>query len=305
MSCALFRPISIGLALFTAVLISKGAGAGEFEGALSTIYEGDAFFEGPSWDAATGSLYFTAFPHQSASPAIFRMDRTGIVEKWIEEPGGANGTFISEAGFLYAALSRAHRLVRYRIGAEGSRARETLAEGKWSQPNDLFVTRKGDIYFTDPDFQKRRDGSVYRRAVNGTVSRVAQSPLPNGVLLSPDEKTLYLSDSELRRWISHDVGVDGTLGPPRVFFDPSLAPGDDPDGMTVDEKGTLYLCGRGGLWVVSALGEAKDFLSVPSFCSNVAFGGDDWRTLFITGDRGVYRVTARAKGAGIFRARRG
>jgi gluconolactonase len=183
-------------------------------------------------------------------------------------------------------------------------------EGKrLNSPNDLVYRSDGALYFTDPPFGLPKFHADPRRElpyagvfllkdgrltlVNGDLSG------PNGVALSPDEKTLYVGDWDLERKVvmRHDVRADGTLGPGRVFADFTGETGDDAiDGLKVDRAGNVYICGPGGLWIVSPEGRRLGLLRLPENPHNIAFGEADGRTLFIAAQTGVYRVRLGVEG---------
>jgi gluconolactonase len=265
---------------------------------LTVEYEArGTFFEGPTFDPKTGKLYFTAFT--SKSTQILRLDRRGEASVWLDRTEGVNGTCLSAEGRLLGAQVYGHRVMSYAIGDKGpSDTRVLLFDKTLNQPNDLCEAPDGTIYFTDPDFNKRKTSAVYKLARDGKVTRIlTDMPTPNGIKTSPDGKTLYISDSYDKHWKSYPIKKDGTVGPGKVFFDPGNKDRRSPDGMTVDEKGNLYFTGRGGVWVVSAEGKALGLIAVKEFASNACFGGKDGKTLFITGQDRVYSLQMTVRGA--------
>jgi gluconolactonase len=107
---------------------------------------------------------------------------------------------------------------------------------------------------------------------------------------------LYVADSHQKLWMSYPINPDGTLGAGGVFFNPNVASTRDPDGMTIDERGNLYLTGRGGIWIVSKYEIAVAFIEISEFCSNVTFGGAQGKTLFITCQDKVYALDMLVRG---------
>ena len=95
---------------------------------------------------------------------------------------------------------------------------------------------------------------------------------------------------------AHPIKDDGTVGPGELFFDPKTENRGDPDGMTIDEHGNLYFTGRGGVWAVDPAGKALGFIPVPEFCSNVTFGQEDGRTLYLTCSKKVYALEMKVRG---------
>ncbi len=264
---------------------------------LEQVYADDAFFEGPTWDPTTAHLYFTAFA--GSKTQILRLDRPGRATVWLDGSAGANGTFLSLDGRLLAAQAFGHRLVSHTIGPRGSTAMAILAADKtWHQPNDLCQTSNGNIYFTDPDFRNRKDSAIYLLRPDGSLAKIITNmSVPNGIIASLDGKTLYASDSHEKLWRSYAIADDGTVDEGKVFFDPNTENRRDPDGMTIDAQGNLYLTGRGGVWVVNGEGKSLGLIPTTEFCTNATFGGPDGKTLYLTCDKRVYALEMTVTGA--------
>eukprot|EP00913_Durusdinium_trenchii_P023363 g21941.t1 len=266
---------------------------------LVEVYADPRFFEGPTADPKTGTLYFTAFGKDNQQ--ILRLDGPGKVTVWLDKTEGVNGTFLSKNGRLLGAQAFGHRVMSYDFGKDGPTTRKVLLYDKTlNQPNDVCQAPNGDIYFSDPDFKKRKTSAVYRLAPNGKTTKVVTDmPVPNGVITSLDGKTLYVGDSHLMLWRSYPIKSDGTVGPGKVFFHPKTALKIAPDGMTIDEKGNLYFSGCGGVWVVQPDGEPLGLIPVPEFCSNAGFGGKDGKTLYLTCSKKVYSLRMNVRGGRI------
>lgn len=239
------------------------------------------------------------------------------------EPG-SNGMTVDSEGRLTIA-GHARRQV-YRIDDNNIRGPITvLADSfkgkKLNSPNDLTYRSDGSLYFTDPPYglptQSDQDpekslavNGVYRlpHATSITADSSPQAeplqlltdelPRPNGIVFSPDEHYLYVSNSEPNRfWMRYPVKADGTLGKGSVFYDASSAPQKgNPDGMAVDVSGNLYSAGPGGVWIFSPKGDHLATLSIPEKVGNVTFGGADHQTLFITASDKVYSIHLQVKG---------
>jgi len=177
-------------------------------------------------------------------------------------------------------------------------------EGKrLNSPNDLVYRSDGALYFTDPPFGLPRFHEDPRRELPfAGVFRYADGQLrllatdltgPNGIAFSPDERYLYVGDWDLghkvvMRW---EVSASGVLSSGEVFFDLTDAPGEDAiDGLKVDREGNLYVCGPGGVWLLSPEGEHLGTLELPESPHNLAWGDADARTLYITAETSVYRI---------------
>ncbi len=270
---------------------------------LKVEYTDGRFFEGPSWDKSINKLYFTAF--DKANEQVLRLESTGSVYVWMDHTQGLNGTYFSRDGRLLAAQAFGHNLLSIKTGPDGPSEVKSLAstfEGvPFLQPNDVAESpTTGGIYFSDPNFKGKTRSAVYYLAPNGTLRRIIENlKLPNGLEVSNDGTTLYVSDSFEKRIYSYPIGTDGGVDQSQVkiFFDPQTENMSDPDGMCTDALGNLYFAMRGGVWVVSQAGKQLGFIPVPEFCSNVTFGGSDGQTLFITCDKKLYSLAMSVKGA--------
>jgi gluconolactonase len=223
---------------------------------------------------------------------------------------GNNGRLlVSTVGSNGLALDREGRLV---LTAQGDRAivriekdgtRTTLADrydGKrLNGPNDLAIKSDGAVYFTDPGSALAATSPLRELpfrgvlvAANGRV-RLLEKELDganaNGIAFSPDETHLYVNGGG--KIFRYDVLPDGTIGNRRLFLDMTMRS----DGMKVDEQGNVYASGPGGVWIISP--EGKHLGTLPSDrATNVAFGGDDRRTVYITSQRSLYRIRASIPG---------
>src|SRR5690606_18095256 len=186
-------------------------------------------------------------------------------------------------------------------------------EGKrLNSPNDAVFRSNGDLYFTDPPYGLRglNDSplkelpynGVYRLSADGELTLLTDElSFPNGIAFSPDEKTLYVANSDPNRaiWMAYDVNDDGTISNGRVFFDatPWVKAGrrGAPDGMKVDRSGNLFATGPGGLVVLSPDGTHLGTIVTGQATSNCAFG-DDGSTLYITADNLLLRVRLNTRG---------
>lgn len=174
-------------------------------------------------------------------------------------------------------------------------------------PYDATYASDGSLFFTDPGSGlEGREASplreldfngVYRLWPSGELQLLHRDQFrPNGIALSPDETTLYVSDSspQEKLWLAFDISEEG-VSHPRVFYDVRHQRGKTPDGMKVDEQGNLFSAGPGGVWVFSPDGMHLGTILLPERTSNVAWG-DDWRSLYITASKGLYRVRTSTHG---------
>ncbi|MBD0311320.1 MAG: SMP-30/gluconolactonase/LRE family protein, partial [Microcoleus sp. T1-bin1] len=178
-------------------------------------------------------------------------------------------------------------------------------EGKrLNSPNDLVVKSDGSIYFTDPSYGVTKDQEelgfygVYRLASDGKLTLLVKDlVLPNGIAFSPDEKKLYVNNSEAKYIAVFDVKPDGTVTNERLFADlKDASQGGVPDGLKVDLEGNVYSTGPGGVWIFSPDGKLLGKISVPETATNLAWGESDRKTLYITGSTSLYRIRLKIAG---------
>lgn len=198
---------------------------------------------------------------------------------------------------------------------------DTYRGKRLNSPNDLVYSSDGSLYFTDPPYglptQSDRDpakelafSGVYRipRALAQPPAAAPQRdslellikdlPRPNGIAFSPDEKFLYVDNSEPKKlWMRYAVNADGTLAPGTLFYDATSDPAPGaPDGMKVDRQGNLYTAGPGGVWIFSPDAKHLGTLHMPERTSNLAWGDTDAKTLYITASSSIYRIRLAVSG---------
>lgn len=259
------------------------------------VATGFGFIEGPVWHAGLGVLFFSDMDFGDERPdgvasKIWRLTPPGQVEVFVAD-SGSNGIAITDEGALLAATHDAQTLSYF---DPLSGARRTLAldyEGKaFNSPNDLVLHRSGSVFFTDPDWQLRpREAAidftgVYRYREGRPVELIWSAlRKPNGIALSPAEDVLYVGSND-NNVLVFPVAADGTPGVPRIFASPGPS-----DGMTVDCAGNLYVTSA-EVVVYTPEGGEVGRIALPKRPSNVAFGGPDARTLYITARESLYRV---------------
>ncbi len=253
---------------------------------------------GPTWDPKGGRLYFVAAGREGLGTQLLRLESPGVATVWLDQAEGATGTCVSSDGRLLVAQSAAHRVVSYAIGPKGPRrSRILLEEPTLKQPNDLVQAANGNIYFTDPDFGGGGAGGVFLLRPKGGITRlISDMPQPNGLALSPDGRTLYVSDSQEKLCRSFPILPNGVTAPGGRFFSPEPGSPGEPDGMGTDERGNLYLAGMGGVWVVTPAGEALGFIPVKEFCTSLTFGGPDGRDLYLACNGRLYTLRMTVRG---------
>jgi gluconolactonase len=278
---------------------------------------GFIFTEGPVWHP-DGYLLFSD-PNANTiyrwSPdgqiSVFRT-KSGYAGLDIGEYGqpGSNGLTLDAENRLTINQHGNRRVIRVeRTGAVTVLA-DRYESKRLNSPNDLVYRSDGTLFFTDPPFglpkafddrRKELPFSGVFALVHGTVRLVASDLTgPNGLAFSPDERYLYVTnwDSAKKVVMRYAVGADATLSDGRVFFDMTTAAGEDAlDGIKVDEQGNLYVSGPGGLWILSPEGKHLGTMVPPEHPHNLAWGGEDGRSLFLTAQTGLYRIRLNVRGA--------
>lgn len=286
------------LNVFIPYLIQPGA-------ALQEVYTAAGiFFEGPTWDTAGGKLYFSK---RTGTTQILRLDAPNSVTVWLTPSPGTNGTFLSNDGRLLTCDESTKQIRSLRIDPTGPGDPIVLADAaQWpdfiGMPNDICQLANGNIYFTTPSWEglSIAQQGVFLLQPNSTVTRVNNAlNKPNGVIASLNGTKLYVAESGGNQWWVFNINPNGTIGAGSVFFKPLNPPnpGNVPDGMTIDELGNLYFSGLGGVWIVSPQGELLEFVATPKSISNVTFGGNDGRTLYMTCQDKVYSLAMYVRGA--------
>lgn len=264
---------------------------------LEKLSGGFSFTEGPAVDRE-GNVYFTDQPNDR----ILRWSVDGVLTTFLQPSGRSNGLYFDAEGRLLACADEKNQL--WRITRDGQV--EILVkdfQGKLlNGPNDLWIHPDGTIYFTDPYYERpywRRSQpkleveGVYRLSADGRqLDRIIDDLVkPNGIVGTPDGRFLYVADIGAGKTYRYPILDDGGVGPAELFCEMGS------DGMTLDEAGNLYLTGR-GVTVFSPAGEELGNIPVPEpWTANVCFGGSDYRSLFITASRGLYRLRMQVAGA--------
>lgn len=278
------------------------------EAKLDQIAHGLAFGEGPVWCRRREQLFHVDI----LGDTIWRWKPGSGSEIVLRPSGKANGLTLDKQGRLLVAGWAARTI--WRMDADGTLV--VLAaryEGKkFNSPNDIVTRSDGSIYWTDSqgglvnvgmageDVQRYLDvQGVFRLTPDGKrVDLVVEDFLyPNGIAFSPDESRLYANDSRLAHIRVFDVRRDGSVHRGEVFhklagIEPGVA-----DGMKVDTLGNVYCTGPGGVHVMDPNGRLLGRIRVPGFhATNLAWGGSDWKTMYITTFTGVYRMRVNVPG---------
>jgi len=255
---------------------------------------GYGFSEGPAADAQ-GNVYFS----DGRNDSIHFYEIGKPVRPFVTDSTDANGMMFNSKGELLVCEGAAYRIVAFNVATRQKRVLASEIDGQhFNEPNDLSVDRQDGFYFTDPNYRHRGQETVmkedaYYVSAEGKVSRVSTvCQKPNGVLLTPDDRTLYLADNKGKKIYRYEVQGPGRLTGERLWIELDAGP----DGMTLDEHGNLYICcGGKGVEVYSAEGKAVGVIGVP-YASNCVFGGEDFRTLFVTSRDKFLAIPTKVRG---------
>ncbi|MCL2709250.1 MAG: SMP-30/gluconolactonase/LRE family protein [Planctomycetaceae bacterium] len=266
------------------------------------LADGFGFTEGPTANSK-GDVYFIDDPN-------CRIHVWSVSEKkvsvFVEESAHANGMYFDKNDVLYACEGGTGSVVSYTPDGKRTVVANKFGNRHFNKPNDLWIDPKGGIYFTDPqygnNFHVVQDGQhvYYILPDRSKVIRVitvggpgSNFVKPNGVIGTPDGKLLYVADIDGRMVYRFNIQEDGTLTNQTPY-----APVQT-DGMTIDERGNIYMAGGTAVTVYSPEGREIERIAVPErWVANVTFGGADFKTLFITASSGFYAVEMTVKGGG-------
>ncbi|QDV43107.1 Gluconolactonase precursor [Stieleria neptunia] len=281
---------------------------------IEVLAGGFTWTEGPVWiaDDGGGHLLFSDIPRNS----IFRWSQSRGVELFMRPSGYTGVSYYGlEPGSNGLTLDAEHRLTMCEHGDRrvsvlsrggGKRTLVDRYQGKrLNSPNDLTFDKSGNLYFTDPPYglPERADDprreldfcGVYRLGVDGSLTLLTKEMTrPNGIALSPDEKTLYVAQSDPERpiWMAFPIGDDGKLAQGKVLHDAKPAmeeyPGL-PDGMTVKTDGTIFGSGPGAIYVLSPVGKLLGRIITGGRVSNCTFDAEE-TYLYITADKFLCRI---------------
>ena len=280
--------------------------------------------EGPVWIPADKRLFFSDVPRniiyqwkegmREATVYLTPSGYTGTVPRGGEP--GTNGLTLDSQARVVACAHGDRAIVRLEKDGKRTVLVDKFEGKRFNSPNDLCYDKAGNLYFTDPIYGlERRENDpkreldfcgVYRLSADGKLTLLTKElTRPNGVALSPDQKTMYVavSDRPVPFVWAFDLKPDGTVGLARKLFDASALAAKGlkgmPDGLKVDERGNLWATGPGGVLIISPDGKHLGTLATGEATANCAFGGDDGKTLYITADMWICRVRTNVKGAGM------
>ncbi len=250
------------------------------------VGEGYTFTEGPACDAH-GNLYFTDVFRSK----IYRLDAEGKPEVFVDQSFGTNGLEFGPDGRLYGCQNGKKRIVTYDSSGKDTAIAEDV------NSNDLIVTKTGGVYFTDPGHHQ-----VWYIPPKGE-NRVVDTGLkyPNGLALSPDESALVVVDMNDKHLFTFRIEADGSLSMKQPFYTMQsikTKKTSGGDGMAVDSAGRVYATSEAGLQIFDTQGRLIGVVEKPqvAWLANVAFGGPDFKTLYVTCTNRVYQRNVKATG---------
>jgi len=288
---------------------------------LEKLADGFTFTEGPVWidggnpaiapASADGFLLFSD-PNNNV---IYRMAPNGEVSVYLTKSGysgenigeyrqpGSNGLTTDEQGRLTICQHGNRRVVRIEKNGLTTVLADRFNGKRLNSPNDLVYRSDGALFFTDPPFGLPKFAADPRReqphfgvysVKDGKVQLVSTDFTgPNGLAFSPDERFLYVGNWDEKRAVvfRYPVNADGTLGKGELFYDLTTPGAEDAiDGIKVDRVGNVFISGPGGLWIFSPTGKHLGTLRGPEHPHNMAWGGADRQTLYLTAQTGIYRI---------------
>ena len=260
------------------------------------LASGLGFIEGPIWHG--DSLLFSDIPNNR----IVRWK--GLPEgpeltTFRTPSGNSNGLTLDRSGRLIACEHSTRRVTRTEADGTITVLAERHQGKRLNSPNDVVVRSDGSIYFTDPPYglagltawKELPFNGVYRLDPNGELDLLVDDfDRPNGLAFSPDERILYVNDTARGHIRAFGVAAEGQITNGRMLIDMAGEGQGRPDGMKVDIEGNIYCTGPGGFWIIDPAGKCLARVLPPELPANLAWGGADRKSLFLTAQTGLYRV---------------
>lgn len=262
---------------------------------VTKVASGFLFTEGPAV-AADGRVFFTDQPNDR----IYIWDENSGVSLFLEGCNRSNGLFFNRDGGLVSCADEKNELLLFDMEGTSTLLCSDFEDKHLNAPNDLWIAPNGGIYFTDPYYHRtwwsadhkeiQSTRGVYFLNQNGELSRqVADLKTPNGIVGTPDGKMLYVADIEAEKTWRYTILPDGSLADKQLFASVGS------DGMTIDNRGNVYLT-FGKVWVFNPAGKLICEIEFPEEPANICFGGAARNTLFVTARTSVYCLKMSVKG---------
>ncbi len=262
---------------------------------IERVATGFIFTEGPIWIEAEQCILFSDIPDNK----IWKLTIGGVLSIFREPSNNSNGLTLDRQGCLIACEHSNRRVTRTEKNGSVTILADTYNNMRLNSPNDVVAKSDGSIYFTDPPYGIKSDEQeqplqgVYRISPDGTEIKIVADSFerPNGLAFSPDEKRLYVDNSEKERYIRvFDVNKDGTLSNGTIFCDMDIDKPGCPDGMKLDLAGNIYCTAPGGIWVLDVQGNHLGTIVTPEPPANCAWGDEDCKSLYITATTSIYKI---------------
>jgi gluconolactonase len=277
---------------------------------LEKVADGFTFTEGPLW-RPSGVLWFS----DVVGNVVRQWSPDGKVTEILNPGGydgkgnlpaggynGPNGMAADKDGAVLLCQHGYRRIVRISKDMKITTVVDKYEGKRLNSPNDLAYRLDGSLYFTDPPYglpkgdddpaKELKFNAVFRLANGKLLPVIKDLSRPNGIAISPDQKTLYVgnSDEKNRIWMAYDIAENGTVNNGRLFADVTAEKDAGvPDGMKVDSQGNLWASGPGGIWVFSPAGKHLGTIKMPEIPANCNWG-DDWKSVYITARTSLYRI---------------
>ncbi len=278
---------------------------------LEKLAGGFTFTEGPIW-RPSGVLWFS----DVVGNVVRQYDPSNGKVTEILNPGGydgkgnlpaggfngPNGSTADKDGAVLLCQQGYRRIVRISKDMKITTVLDRYEGKRFNSPNDVVYRADGSFYFTDPPYglpkgdddpaKELKFNAVFRVAHGKPQPVIKDLTRPNGIAFSPDQKTLYIgnTDEKNKVWMAYDVADNGTVSNGRVFYDANAEKDEGlPDGLKIDEKGNMWASGPGGIWIFSPAGKHLGTIKMAEVPANCNWG-DDWKSLYITARTGLYRI---------------
>ena len=254
------------------------------------------FTEGPAVNK-NGDVFFTDI----VEGKIWKYSTEGELSLFMDKTGHSDGMYFDKKGNLITAADEKNEIWQISPDKKVKVLLDNFEGKRFNGPNDLWIDAKGGIFFTDPYYQRpyweRKKPDLSNQSVyyfpKGSKSAIlldSNFVRPNGIIGSADGKNLFVADIGDKKTYKYDIGKNGKLNNRRLFIDLGS------DGMTLDNRGNLYLTGRGGVSVINPEGKKIEHIEIPASTANVCFGGKNRDVLFITASKAVYTLKMNVRG---------
>ena len=277
---------------------------------LELLADDFQFTEGPIWHPREKHLIFSDIP----ANRMFRWSEADGLDIFREPSNMTNGNTYDRQGRILSCEHATSRVTRTALDGSVAVLASHYQGKELNSPNDIVVRNDDTVWFTDPTYGRLANTGVVRepqldfRGVyrlhpqDGRLDLMAKDfEMPNGLAFTPDHRQLYVADTPRRHIRKFAIESDGSLAGGEVFAESTGSGAGAPDGLKTDETGHVFCAGPGGVHVYDpADGTCLGVLQTPAFCANFTWGGDDFRTFFLTSSTCLYRTRLKAPGIPLF-----